>query len=164
MLQEPVNTCKLFASVVFTAKTETAFCTKVSTVNNKRCVELLENFAGRQQEGEQGAAGTMGLPWQPLPATELCTLGLPGRVVPTQHKSHGALQPRGILHSKHWGGQRLQSYVSHTGDGSPCGLVVGSRSAWAPGVCLPLPGVSEKQHHGWQPPGRVRCWFILQPV
>lgn len=77
-------------------KTEAIFCTKVSRINNKRCAELLENFAGRQQEEEQGAAGTMGLPWQPLPATELCTLGLSGWVMPTPHKSHGALQPRGI--------------------------------------------------------------------
>lgn len=38
----------------------------------------------------------MGLPWQSLPATQVRTLGLSGWVVPTPHKSHGALQPRGI--------------------------------------------------------------------
>lgn len=82
-------------------KAEAVFCTKVSRINNKRCAELLENFSGRQQGGEQGAARTMGLPWQPLPAAQLCTLGLSGWVVPTQHKTMEPCNHEASLHSRH---------------------------------------------------------------
>lgn len=45
-------------------KTEVVFSAKVSRINNRRCVEPLENITGRQQAGECGAAGTMCLSWQ----------------------------------------------------------------------------------------------------
>lgn len=80
-----------------------------------------------------------------------------------QHKTHGALQPRGMDAHQALGWTEAAELREPHRRWVTLWACGGSRSAWASGIDLPFSGVSEKRL-GWQPPGRVRCWFILQHV